>query len=158
MQEEIIHVTADHLVGETARIKVEGYRFVTMSCVETGENRIEILYHFDKDLKLLHFLLQANKDTAVPSISPVWFSAFLAENEIQDLFGIHFNGLVLDYEGTFYLDEEVKTTPFCRYFVSGKSAKTEQNVIADGEAAMPDKTSSPVSEESAPGPEAAERS
>ncbi|MEZ4529315.1 MAG: NADH-quinone oxidoreductase subunit C, partial [Desulfobacterales bacterium] len=99
MLEEIISVTADRLVGETARIKVEGYRFVTMSCVETGENEIEILYHFDKDLKLIHFLLRVSKDTPVPSISPVWFSAFLVENEIQDLFGIRFAGLVLDYEG-----------------------------------------------------------
>ncbi len=158
MQEEIIPITADRLVGETARIKVEGYRFVTMSCVETGENEIEILYHFDRDLKLLHFFLRTAKDTAVPSISPVWFSAFLVENEIQDLFGLRFAGLVLDYQGTFYLDEEVKTTPFCRYFVSGKSAPSEPDLPISGETETGEKTSAPVSQESRSGSEPAERS
>jgi ech hydrogenase subunit D len=54
----------------------------------------------------------------------VYFAAFLVENEIQDLFGIHFKGLVLDYERTLYLDQEEKVTPFCKYSVE-RSDKEE---------------------------------
>ncbi len=51
----------------------------------------------------------------MPSISPVYFAAFLIENEIEDQFGIKFDGLVLDFGGTLYLEEEVMRTPFCKY-------------------------------------------
>jgi Ni,Fe-hydrogenase III component G len=43
--------------------------------------------------KFLFLPLTVPKDTLVPSISPVYFAAFLVENEIQDLFGIRFQGL-----------------------------------------------------------------
>jgi len=117
VQEEVISVSSDVLVGEVATAKVQGFRFVTMSCVELDGNSVDILYHFDKDLALKHIRLTVLKDSAVASISPVYFAAFLVENEIQDLFGIHFKGLVFDYRRTLYLDEEVKVTPFCRYTV-----------------------------------------
>jgi ech hydrogenase subunit D len=123
MQEEVIFVSSDILVGEVAKIKVEGFRFVTMSCVELDGNTVNILYHFDKDLTLKHLRLTASKDSAVPSISSVYFAAFLVENEIQDFFGIRFKGLVLDYERTLYLDEEVKIKPFCRYTLEKSDQK-----------------------------------
>jgi ech hydrogenase subunit D len=117
VQEAVICVSSDALVGEVAIAKVAGFRFVTMSCVELDGSRVDILYHFDKDLALKHMRLTALKDRAVASISPVYFAAFLVENEIQDLFGIRFKGLVVDYARTLYLDEDVKVTPFCRYTV-----------------------------------------
>jgi len=117
MKGEVVSVSIDTVVGETAKIKVEGYRFLTMSCAELDETMVDILYHFDKDLELKHFRLTVPRDTPVPSISPVYFAAFLVENEIQDLFAVRFKGLAIDYERTLYLDEEVKVTPFCKYVV-----------------------------------------
>jgi ech hydrogenase subunit D len=117
MKGEMISVSIDTVVGETAKIKVEGYRFVTMSCAELDQTMIDILYHFDKDLELKHLRLTVPRDTPVPSISLVYFAAFLVENEIQDLFAVRFKGLAIDYERTLYLDEEVKVTPFCKYVV-----------------------------------------
>jgi ech hydrogenase subunit D len=123
MQEEVIFVSSETLVGEAAKIKVEGFRLVTMSCVELDGDTVDILYHFDKDLTLKHLRLTASKDSAVPSISSVYFAAFLVENEIQDFFGIRFKGLVLDYERTLYLDSEVKIKPFCKYSVETSGQK-----------------------------------
>jgi hypothetical protein len=40
------------------------------------------------------------------------------ENEIQDFFGLRFKGLAIDFNRTLYLDEEIKTTPLCRYTVT----------------------------------------
>lgn len=129
MQGDIISVGTENLIGETATIKTEGYRFVTMSSVELEENMIDILYHFDKDLKLKHLRLTVSRNTLVPSISPVYFSAFLVENEIQDLFNIRFKGLNIDYDRTLFLDEEVKTTPFCKYVVEKTSRKKTLPVV-----------------------------
>jgi ech hydrogenase subunit D len=115
---EVIPVSLDEVIEKVAKKKVDGYRFVTMSCAELDENTIDILYHLDKDLKLINFRLTVPKNAAVPSISPVYFAAFLVENEMQDLFDIRFTGLVIDYERTLYLEEEVKITPFCKYSIS----------------------------------------
>jgi len=78
---------------------------------------VDILYHFDKGLELKHLRLAAAKTSPVPSISPVYFAALLVENEIQDHFGLRFEGLVVDYQGTLYLEEEALKTPYCRYSI-----------------------------------------
>lgn len=115
MREEIMAVSAEALVGEVARLKVLGYRLVTLSCSELDAATVDVLYHFDKDLQLKHLRLTAPKSEPVPSISPVYFAALLVENEIQDFFGLRFEGLVVDYRGTLYLEEEALKTPYCRF-------------------------------------------
>jgi ech hydrogenase subunit D len=115
MREEITTVSAEALVGEVAKLKVLGYRLVTLSCTELDASTVDILYHFDKDLGLKHLRLTAPKTDAVPSISPVYFAALLVENEIQDFFGLRFEGLVVDYRGMLYLEEEALKTPYCRF-------------------------------------------
>ena len=37
----------------------------------------------------------------------------LGENEVQDQFGLMFDGLVLDYGRTLFLDEEITIIPLC---------------------------------------------
>jgi ech hydrogenase subunit D len=115
MREEIVPVSAEALVGEAAKLKVQGYRLVTLSCTELDESTVDLLYHFDKDLRLTHLRLTAVKTAPVPSISPVYFAALLVENEIQDFFGLRFEGLLVDYRGTLYLEEEALKTPYCRF-------------------------------------------
>ena len=85
------------MLGETARLKAEGYRLVTLSCVEKDETQVDILYHFDKNLQMAHLRLTVTKDTPIPSITPVFLAAFLVENEIQDMFGLHFEGLPINF-------------------------------------------------------------
>ena len=132
MLHDVTCVSREELVGEVAKIKVQGYRFVTLSCVERNEENFDIFYHFDKNLSLKHFKISITRGLSVPSISPVYFAAFLVENEIQDLFGITFEGLVVDYERTLYLEPEIRSTPFCRYTVTetpgvGKAAVVESS-------------------------------
>jgi ech hydrogenase subunit D len=115
MREEILAVSAEALVGEVAKLKVLGYRLVTLSCTELDAATVDILYHFDKDLGLKHLRLTAPKSGAVPSISPVYFAALLVENEIQDFFGLRFDGLAVDFQGMLYLEEEAIKAPYCRF-------------------------------------------
>jgi ech hydrogenase subunit D len=115
MREEITAVSAEALVGEVAKLKVLGYRLVTLSCTELDATTLDVLYHFDKNLDLKHLRLTVSKSEKVPSISPVYFAALLVENEIQDFFGLRFEGLLVDYQGTLYLEEESIRTPYCRF-------------------------------------------
>lgn len=117
MKGEVITVTVDNLVPMVKKMFEEGYRFVTASCVDLGETH-DLIYHFDKDLNLVHLRLNVSKGTKIPSISPVYFCALLVENEIQDLFGIDFDGLVLDYGGKFVIGDDAPNTPFVKIEVT----------------------------------------
>ncbi|SKA74261.1 Respiratory-chain NADH dehydrogenase, subunit [Paucidesulfovibrio gracilis DSM 16080] len=107
-----ISVTRDNLVSEVMNMKNEGCRFVTISTALTAEDAVDVLYHFEKDFEVTHLRLSDHPlAEAMPSISGVYFGALLAENELQDLFGMKFSGLVLDFNRTLYLEEEVTVVP-----------------------------------------------
>jgi len=111
-------ITAQGLVALAKEKFAAGYRLLTLSCVDLGETGFDILYHFDKDLHLENYRLTVPRGETVPSISGVYFAALLVENEIRDQFGICFDGIVLDFGGTLYLEDEVRTSPFCKYSVT----------------------------------------
>ena len=119
-------VTPVTLIDQVRQLKEQGFRFVTMTCMEKDETTLELIYHFDRDLLLTHLRLESLKTAPLPSISPVYFAAFLVENEIIDQFGTKFDGLVLDFGGTLYLDDtdDIQATPFCRY---GVKQQTPEN-------------------------------
>jgi ech hydrogenase subunit D len=114
-------ITAADVVATATRMKSSGYRLVTLTALEPDAARMEIIYHFDKDLTMQHFRLTIPREQPVASISGVYFAALLVENEIQDHFGLRFDGLVLDYDQHLYLEEEVGRTPFCKYSVVPKN-------------------------------------
>ncbi len=128
MSVEATVITADKLVAEVTRLHNEGWRLVTMSSVEIDAENMEILYHFDKDLKLTNLRLSLPKGGTIPSISGVLFGAFLIENEIRDQFGVTFDGLVIDYQGRL-MNECTATTsnsPFCRLLVKHGMTVTKE--------------------------------
>ena len=43
---------------------------------------------------------------AVPSISDIYFCALLVENESRDQYGITWDGLILDFQGSLYLEKD----------------------------------------------------
>lgn len=90
----------------------KGCRFVTITCVKADDNGAELLYHFDRELRLSHLRLRIAGDTAIPSICGIYAAAYLVENEIQDQFGLSFTGLEPDYRRTLYMQGEDSTPPF----------------------------------------------
>lgn len=116
-------VTPSALKTEVLRLKGEGYRIVTLTCVDLDEDNVDLIYTFDRDLEMIHLRMTHPKKQPAPSISDILFAAFLVENEIQDQFGICFDGLVLNFENYLYLEEEVAKTPFCKYSVIRKDAQ-----------------------------------
>jgi ech hydrogenase subunit D len=126
MLKETLTVGIENLLGETAGLKVAGYRFVTISCTALDADNFDLLFHFDRGLELKHLRLTVARDVVVPSISPIYFAAFLVENEIQDLFGVRFKGLAIDYGRTLYLDEAPRITPFCKYTVLAPHSESVQ--------------------------------
>ena len=105
-------VTKEGIVALTQSRKDQGMRLMTLTAVVRDEESIEVLYHFGRDLELEHHRLTVSKGDTIPSISGVFFAALLVENEIQDQFGVRFEGLVLDYHRTLLFDPDLKEVPF----------------------------------------------
>ncbi|GAB7080481.1 NADH-quinone oxidoreductase subunit C [Megalodesulfovibrio paquesii] len=118
-------ITKETLKAEVLLYKNASWRFVTATCVDLNENEFDLLYHFDKDNTMEHLRLTVPKKEPVPSVSDVYLAAFLVENEIQDQFGLCFDGLALNFANHLYLDDEVATTPFCKFGVVRKTAAAE---------------------------------
>jgi len=105
-------VDGDSLLGEVVKLKRDGYRLVTLTAVWADPSRLSILYHFDRDFQLRHLRLTVEKGERIPSITPVYFAAFLAENEIQDGFGVRFQGLGIDYGGMLFMQPTDNPPPY----------------------------------------------
>ncbi len=89
------------VVAKADQAKKNGYRLVQVGCTKIGDD-FEIIYVYDKDYALLNYRITVKQDTVIPSISGVYFGAFVYENEIHDLYGIHVSGMNIDFKGTFY--------------------------------------------------------
>ena len=90
------------LAEKAKMMHADKYRLVQIGCTKCPEV-LEINYSFDRDYQFMNFRITLPLNGAlVPSVSGIYWSALLYENEIQDLYGVKFSDLVLDYKGTFY--------------------------------------------------------
>jgi NADH:ubiquinone oxidoreductase subunit C len=111
MIDHVTEISSTQLVAETQQRCYNGYRFVTATCVDNGNETFDLLYHFDLDGQLDHLRLNVRKDEDVPSVSQIYFCALLVENEIKELFGVNITDIIIDYGGRMLLAEGAPTTP-----------------------------------------------
>lgn len=97
-------IDVGRLIGRVEQFKSEGQRLVQINATKTGEV-YEINYSFDKDYKFENIRITIPIDQEVPSISGMYWGAFVYENEMHDLFGIQVKGINIDYKGNL-----IKTT------------------------------------------------
>jgi ech hydrogenase subunit D len=114
MVENLVEITSDQLLAEVQKCKYDGYRFVTATSVDNGDDTIDVIYHFDRDYMMKNLKVTVEKGEEVPSISKVYFCALLVENEIKELFGVNFTGIAVDYGGHMLLSEEELGSPMLR--------------------------------------------
>lgn len=113
MLKNVKDVKTDELLNVVSSIVSKKCRFVTMTSVDCGDH-FDILYHFDENYKLLNLRLKIGREESIPSIGSVCPGSIIVENEIQDLYGIKFDNLALDYQGRFYLADGAPEKPLCR--------------------------------------------
>lgn len=95
-------ITPDSLIAEVQKLMDNGYRFVIADVFEAGDN-FELIYEFGKDFDITTLRMTVAKGTEIPSISSIYFNALLIENENQDLFGLKYKNLVVDFGGRLYV-------------------------------------------------------
>lgn len=82
------------------KMKSSGFRLVVMTCTPADEGYY-LTYSFEKETDLRHYRVAVSEGMKIPSIGPSYGGAFVYENEIHDLYGFSFEGMTLDFGGTF---------------------------------------------------------
>ncbi len=132
MREEYTLETVD--IKTLYRIMLEhlrsGYRLVQI-CATSVDGGAELIYSVALDYKLENYKIFVEEDEEINSISDIFPSAALFENEISELFGVKIDSINMDFHGKFYrIDKE---TPFKKNAlkedikVIKKSKEEEQN-------------------------------
>ena len=102
-QEQTIEIiTVDRLLEKVQAMHDQGYRLVQISATRLPD-KLELTYSFALEGCVAQFRLHLADDALrVPSVSSVFWCAFLYENEMHDLFGLTVDGMAVDFKGTFY--------------------------------------------------------
>jgi ech hydrogenase subunit D len=100
-EQSIIPIDVGKLIGSVEQCRNEGYRLVQIGGTKVDDNAFEINYSFDKDYVLKNLRITVTGETEVPSITGMYWGAFVYENEMHDLFGIQVKGINIDFKGTF---------------------------------------------------------
>ncbi|MEG1583960.1 MAG: NADH-quinone oxidoreductase subunit C [Anaerovorax sp.] len=96
-----IPVEPSRLLEKVQDLKADGYRLGQACCTKVSEG-FELLYSFDKNHELLNLKVTLPEEEELMSITGVYWPAFIYENEMQDLFGVKFKHMALNYGGHFF--------------------------------------------------------
>jgi ech hydrogenase subunit D len=101
-EQKLVNIEIKDLLSQVGDYYKSGYRLVQIGCTKLPEY-LEINYSFDQDYHFVNLKIKVvDLEIEVPSVSNIYWSAFLYENEIHDLFGVKFKDIAVDYRGNFY--------------------------------------------------------
>ena len=113
-RQELEEIPVTALLERVQRLRGEAWRLVHIACTRLVADQ-EVSYCFDRDGQAvdrpdapdLHALFTLRVrlpmvDPVLPSVSAFYWSAFLYENEMHDLFGITVKGMAVDFQGHLY--------------------------------------------------------
>ncbi|ERI94903.1 respiratory-chain NADH dehydrogenase, subunit [Clostridiales bacterium oral taxon 876 str. F0540] len=110
MLDNLILVDKDNIREAVNNKKLYGHRFVAVTCEKEGED-YELTYHFDLNYEMSHIRILIKSEDVIKSVSSIYPSALLIENEYKDLYGFNFEGLLIDYKGHLMLSDKAPDTP-----------------------------------------------
>ena len=95
-------ITVETLRARAQALRDQGWRLVQIGATRLPD-QLELTYSFDRENRLANLRLALpGEEPKVPSISSIFWCAFVYENELHDLFKLHVSDLAVDYQGHFY--------------------------------------------------------
>lgn len=108
LKSDFIILPQQEILEEAKKRQSAGWRYVQILAVN-NEDSVDLVYSYMLNGKLDNLVVeQVPRDAVIPSISNEFMEAFVCENEIHDLFGVKFDGIVIDFMGDFYRVSEEK--------------------------------------------------
>jgi ech hydrogenase subunit D len=147
---EIIPMQA--LLEKVGELRKQGYRLVQIGATRLPEH-VELTYSFDRESRLVNLRFQVLAAAArIPSISSIYWCAFLYENEMHDLFNVQVDGMAVDFQGHLY-ETKVKFPFGSTKAPSAKSAATSPpTAVSPGPRPASTSTAPPLPASSPPMP------
>ena len=96
---EVIRV--DQLLEAVEQMRTRRARLVQI-CATSLPDALELTYSFEVGRELTNLRLEVGKQETVPSITSLYWCAFLYENEMHDLFNLQVSDIAVDFKGTLY--------------------------------------------------------
>jgi ech hydrogenase subunit D len=97
----IVVIQLDDILTTAIEKKADGWRLAQI-CSAYVDGKYELSYSFARYYDLITYRVVVEKETQVPSITPIYDSAFLYENEMKELFGVNMEYIGLDYKNKLY--------------------------------------------------------
>lgn len=124
MIENLKEIKKEDLLVEVKKLADAKERFVTAVCNDLGD-KLEATYYFNKSPGMeMHALRMAvGKDEEVPSITGIFLTAVLIENEMKEMFGLKVKDIAIDFGGHMLLAQDSPVTPMLKEQATGKGGE-----------------------------------
>jgi ech hydrogenase subunit D len=100
-QMQVQTIQAETIVAIARDLRERKARLVQIGATKVTGG-VELTYTFDLAGAAQNYRFTAAWESSIPSISQVYWCAFLYENEIHDLFGVRVEGMAVDFKGSLY--------------------------------------------------------
>jgi ech hydrogenase subunit D len=94
-------IPVEALLEKVQSLRRQNFRLVQIEATRLAE-QLELTYSFDLENRLVNLRLHVPAAAEMPSITGIYWGAFLYENELHDLFGLHVKGIAVDFQGNLY--------------------------------------------------------
>lgn len=120
MIENIKEINKDALLKEVQKFADAKARFVTAVCNDLGD-KLEVTYYFNYSpgMEMVPLRIAVGKDEEVPSITGIYLTAVLIENEMSELFGLKVKGMAIDFGGHMLLGKDSPVLPMLKDQAAG---------------------------------------
>lgn len=100
-EQRYYEISSEEIVNKAKELFSDGYRLEQI-CAISKNGETTLLYSFDKEKELINYKVEVPLERVMVSITSSYWSAFIYENEIHDLFDVTFTDSKLDYKGNFF--------------------------------------------------------
>jgi ech hydrogenase subunit D len=114
--QSVQEIEVGSLLAEVDALRNAEWRLIQILCVSSPAGS-ELSYSFGQGLAMKSLRFHAAAGESVPSITALYSAAFLYENEIRDLFGLHIERIRADWEG--HVLDVASDKPFDKVSVVG---------------------------------------
>ena len=115
MIENLKEISKDTLLQEVQKFADAKARFVTTVCSDLGD-KLEVTYYFNYSpgVDMVALRMVVGKDEEVPSISGIYLTAVLSENEMFEQFGLKVKDMAIDFGGLMLLGKDSPVEPMVK--------------------------------------------
>lgn len=151
IKQDFRSIELGQLLDESKRFKEDGFRLAQLHPVLERDDSITLVYTFVKGSGVVNLKVRGIQKgvTEVPSVTELFLTAFVFENEAHDLFGVNVVGNLLDFQGKFYAFAEGVEAPMTIISPEQLAAREKAAKVAAAKAAKAAKAKKAVSAEPA---------